>query len=610
MLTKKTKDELREKANRLPLTPGVYIMHGAGDKIIYVGKSKALKNRVSQYFGDNEKNIKTQRMVDDVWDFEYMLTDTEIEALALENKLIKLHQPKYNILLKDSKSYPYIKVNLQAAYPNVEVTRKRLADGAKYFGPYSGTTIAYSILKTVQKTFLLPTCKLQFPKDIGKSRPCLYSHIGQCCAPCIEDNLSEEEYRARFPEIISFLRGNYSEVKKKLTEKMQFASENLLFESAAQYRDQIASLESLWQKQKVVASPDAEHDVIALHTDDTCACLAIYYVRGGAVIDSDNFIFTADKIIDENTLTSFLSDLYGHREYIPDELLVGFELDEENRTMLEDFLCERSESRVKVKIPQKGELKRLCEMVRENAALHARQYRAEKEKDNSVLQKLGELLSLPKAPETIESIDISNYGDEHITAGLIALRDGKFNKKGYRTYKIQSGTQDDYLAMCDALERRCKHADEQPLPDLFLLDGGRGHVGVVKALFKQLSVKTPVFGMVKDDYHKTRALTDGEHEISIAREQAVFVFVYKIQEEVHRFALSRMQNAKRKELKHSTLEQISGIGAKKAALLLDRFGTLASLKNATAQEIAAVKGISEKDGQAVWEHYHGEDDKA
>lgn len=606
MLTGKTKDELREKANRLPLTPGVYIMHGAGNKIIYVGKSKALKNRVSQYFGDNEKNIKTQRMVDDVWDFEYMLTETEIEALVLENKLIKLHQPKYNILLKDSKSYPYIKVNLQAKYPTVEVTRKRLADGAKYFGPYSGTTIAYSILKTTQKTFLLPTCKLQFPKDVGKVRPCLYSHIGQCCAPCT-GKISEEEYRSRFSEVVSFLRGNYSEVKQKLTEKMQFASENLLFESAAAYRDQIASLENLWQKQKVVGSPDAEHDVIALHTDDTCACLAIYYVRGGAVIDSDNFIFSADKIIDESALISFLCDLYGHREYIPEELLIGFPLDEENRTMLEDFLRTRSESRVKVKLPQKGELKHLCEMVRENAALHAKQYRAETEKDNRALLKLAEMLSLPKIPETIESIDISNYGDEHITAGLIALKDGKFNKKGYRTYKISSGSQDDYLAMCDALERRCKHAEEQPLPDLFLLDGGKGHVGVVKSLFKQLGVKTPVFGMVKDEYHKTRALTDGEHEISIAREQSVFVFVYKIQEEVHRFAITRMQNAKRKELKHSSLEKISGIGAKKAALLLDHFGTLAALKNATAAEIAAVKGISEKDGQAVWAHYHGED---
>ncbi len=603
MSERKSRETLKEKANRLPLTPGVYLMHGAGNKIIYIGKSKVLKNRVSQYFGENEKNLKTQRMVDDVWDFEYMLTDTEIEALALENKLIKLHQPKYNILLKDSKSYPYIKVDLQASYPTVSVTRKRVSDGAKYFGPYSGTSIAYSILKTVQRTFLLPVCKLQFPKDIGKTRPCLYSHIGQCCAPCT-GNLTEEDYRSRFPEVISFLRGNYTEVKEKLSEKMRFAAEHLLFESAAEYRDQIASLESLWQKQKVVGAPDAEFDVISLYTGETCACLAIYYVRGGAVIDSDNFIFSADKIIDEGALVSFLSDLYSHREYIPGQLLMGFPLEEENREMLEEFLTRHNDYKVRIKIPQKGELKRLCEMVRENAALHAKQYQAENEKDHSTLQKLTELLSLPLVPETIESIDISNYGNEHITAGLIALKKGKFNKKGYRVYKIHSSGQDDYHAMCEALERRCAHADEQPLPDLFLLDGGKGHVGVVKELFARLGVQVPVFGMVKDQFHKTRALTDGENEISIAREQAVFVFVYKIQEEVHRFALSRMQNAKRKEMKHSALEQIKGIGAQKSSLLLKHFGSLSGVKKAGIEQLAAVKGISAKDAETVYTYFH------
>lgn len=347
--------------------------------------------------------------------------------------------------------------------------------------------------------------------------------------------------------------------------------------------------------------------MISLYTGETCACLAIYYVRGGAVIDSDNFIFTADKIVDESAIVSFLCDLYGHREYIPTELLIGFPLEEENRTMLGDYLQAYRDSKVKIKLPQKGELRQLCDMVKENAALHARQYQAEREKDNKILQRLAELLSLPKVPDAIESIDISNYGDEHITAGLIALQKGKFYKKGYRTYKIHSAGQDDYSAMCEALERRCTHREEQPLPDLFLLDGGKGHVGVVKALFAQLGVNVPVFGMVKDDFHKTRALTDGENEISIAHDQAVFVFVYKIQEEVHRFALSRMQNAKRKEFKHSSLEKIKGIGAQKAALLLKQFGSVSGVKKATEGELAAVKGISQKDAAVVYAYFHSTD---
>ncbi len=602
-MERRTRAELKEKANRLPMTPGVYLMHGAGGKIIYVGKSKVLKSRVSQYFGDNEKNVKTQKMVDDVWDFDYMLTDTEMEALALENKLIKLHMPKYNILLKDSKSYPYIKVNLQKPYPTVEFTRKRLSDGAKYFGPYSGATVAGAILKTVQKTFCLPTCKMEFPRDIGKSRPCLYSHIGQCCAPC-SGMLSEEAYRERFPEVISFLRGNYTEVKKSLTEKMLFASDNLLFETAMEYRDRIAALDNLWERQKVVGAPDAEYDVLALHTGDTCSCLALYYVRGGAVIDSDNHIFTADKIVDESAIVSFIGELYTHREYIPKTLLIGFSMEEENRLMLETYLSDHVGYKVNLRIPKKGELYKLCQMVEENAALHARQYVADSERDRSVLEKLSELLDLPTLPIRIEAIDISNYGDEHITAGIVAMEDGKFSKKNYRTYKIRSTDgQDDYGAMREALTRRFSHRAEQPLPDLLLLDGGKGHVSVVKELLRQEGIALPVFGMVKDDFHKTRALTDGNNEISIAREQAVFVLIYKLQEEVHRFTVGRMQNAKRREMKRSSLEDIKGIGPKKAQLLLKQMGTLTAIKKATVQQLSAIDGISQADAEAVYAHF-------
>ena len=364
---RKTNKELREKANSLPATPGVYIMYGAGEKIIYIGKSKALHFRVSQYFQDTEKNVKTAKMVSEVYDFDYMLTDTEIEALALENKLIKLHQPRYNIRLKDAKNYPYIKVTVGDEYPQVTVTRKRTADGAKYFGPYSGMGVAWGIVKTLQKTFALPSCKLSFPRDIGKSRPCLYNHIGQCIAPC-SGNVGSEEYREIFTEVLSFLKGSFSDARSSLEEKMKFASANLMFESAALYRDRIKSLDSLWQKQKVVGAPDDEYDIISLFTGDTCSCLASYYVRSGAVVDSDNFIFTADQIVDDSAIVSFLADIYQRREYVPKTLLLGFSLDAENSMLLGKYIADNAGHKVELKFPQKGRFKELCDMVEQNAA--------------------------------------------------------------------------------------------------------------------------------------------------------------------------------------------------------------------------------------------------
>lgn len=598
-MEKKTKEQLREKANLLPTTPGVYIMRGAGDKIIYVGKSKALKNRVSQYFMDTAKDAKTTKMVSSVWDFEYMLTDTEIEALVLENKLIKLHTPKYNILLKDAKSYPYIKVTVKDEYPRIMLSRKRENDGARYFGPYSGAHNAMSVIKTVSKLFGIPMCKNKFPADIGKIRPCLYSHIGQCCGVCT-GNISPEEYKERIPDVINVLKGSYSEVKKTLKDKMMYASGNLMFEAAASYRDRILALDSLWQKQKVIGSPDAQFDIIAFHKEDLCSCLAVYYVREGAVTDSDNFVFGASQISDDYDLITFIADLYSRREFVPKNILVGWDMSDENTELLETYFKEQLSTSVSIKIPKIGENKKLCDMVLTNAKNHAKQYIAEREKDESVLFKLAEMLSLEVVPEYIEAIDISNLSSEHITAGLIRIDDSKFNKNGYRTYKVRStDTPDDYRSMSEALERRFSHKDEQPLPDLLLLDGGKGHVGVVKALMHELGINIPVFGMVKDDFHKTRALTDGENEISIAREQSVFVFIYKIQEEVHRYSVGRMQNAKRKTLKHSRLEEIEGIGAKKAQLLLKTLGSMTAVKNASYDELVRIKGITTSDALRI-----------
>ncbi len=599
--------ELRKRANELPSSPGVYLMKDKNDKIIYVGKSKVLKNRVSQYFKETgHQDYKTAKMVSNVDHFDYMLTHTEIEALSLENRLIKLHKPKYNILLKDDKSYPYIKVTTGEEYPRLQFVRKRNNDRARYFGPYSGATTAYSIIRTAQRSFGIPRCTKKFPQDIGKTRPCLYYQLGQCRGVCT-GRVSKESYNETVKDLLSFLGGSFSEVKKSLEEKMYYASENLLFEMAAQYRDSIKELDTLWQKQKVVGAPDAEYDIISLYSDEVSSCLAIFYVRDGCVIDNERFIFGADQIITPDSVAAFLCDLYTKREYIPKNILIGFELDEESDVLLSSFLNEKAGYRVYVKYPERGDLKSLCNMVYDNARQYAGQYKADTERDNKTLIKLASLLSLEVVPEHIEAYDISNFGSDNITGGMISVRDGRFCKKEYRTYKIRGtgGEPDDYASMRETIERRLSHT-ESSYPDLILLDGGKGHVSTIKALLEELNIDIPVFGMVKDEFHKTRALTTEDEEISIAREQSVFQLVYKIQEEVHRFTIKAMSGAKSKALTHSSLERIEGIGQTKAKNLLSHFKKLAAIKEASVEELKQAKGISEKNAKDIFDYFHQE----
>lgn len=608
----RSREELRKKANDLPFSPGVYLMKNGDGRIIYVGKSKSLKNRVSQYFSDSPKEPKTCAMVDSVRDFEYMLTDTETEALTLENKLIKLHKPKYNILLKDGKNYPYIKVSMDEPFPRVTMVRSRSADKARYFGPYSSSFLAARVIKTVNRVFKLPTCRRVFPRDIGKERPCIYSQIGQCSAVC-GGGISAEEYRESFREILWFLRGNFKEVKASLEEKMRFASDNLAFEAAALYRDRIKSLSLLWEKQKIVGAPDDEYDVWGFFTSELSTCLAVYYVRDGAVIDSDNFVFSGEKLVDGESLTSFLAALYERRDYIPKTVYLGLPVDEEELAFLREHLSSLADGRrITLHKPLRGEYKKLCDMVTENARIHAAAYNAEAERDNEVLIRLAQTLGLEVLPERIEAIDISNYGNDTITAGLIALENGKLSKKNYRIYRIRSVTEkpDDYASMREAIARRLSHAEEDPLPDLLLLDGGKTHVSAVKKLLSERGVELPVFGMVKDEFHKTRALTDEESEISIARDHSLFVFIYKIQEEVHRFAVKNMQKAKSQTLTHSSLEKIDGIGQKKASKLLAHFKTIRAVSQASKEELAKVSGVSARDAERVYLFFHPSDNES
>ncbi len=455
--TQKRTDELLEKANSLPLTPGVYIMRDKNEKIIYIGKSRKLKNRVSQYFQQSKKNYKTTRMVTAAEDFDYILCKTEIEALTLENTLIKQHTPKYNIRLKDAKSYPYIKITGEE-YPRIVFTRNRLSDKGKYYGPFSGGGIANSILDILHKSLGIPNCKRSFPRDIGKERPCLYYQINQCCGLCT-GKVSHEEYMSLISVASDILKGNISSSKKMLEEQMYKFAEEEKFESASKCRDTIRALERLHQKQSVVASPDVNADIFGLYTEDAASCISVMYIRNGIVNDKTDFLFNSDAIVDNESLATFVAEHYMQRAHIPQNIELSFELDGEDIKMLEEFLGEKAGHRVYIKKPERGIFKDLTSVVVGNAEEKARQAKLTAQKDEEVLIKLAQLLRLESVPERIEAYDISNIGTENITAGMIVYQNAKPCKADYRLFKIKSlhGVTDDYASMREALQRRIRH---------------------------------------------------------------------------------------------------------------------------------------------------------
>lgn len=569
-------------------------MKNSSGKVIYVGKSRALKNRVSQYFRDGDfKNNKTDAMTYNVFDFDYILCETETEALTLENNLIKLYRPRYNILLKDDKTYPYLVATLGEEYPRLILSRKREADKNKYYGPYTGAGTVNSVIAALEKTFGLPSCKKHFPRDIGKVKHCLYKKMG-CIAPC-EGNITPEEYRARFHEAISFLDGKENDIISSLTEKMEYASENLMFEAAADYRDRIAAIKRLGEKQRVLCSPDTDRDIIGWYVGEDICAVCVFYIRAGRLLDSQSFLFSGGEIFDDAAVCSFIFELYSMRDYIPHEIILADEIAEEEREAAENWLREKAGYAIKLKISRRGELHKFCETVKENAETRANEYRKSSEQTEKSLARLASLCALEVLPERIEAFDISNYGNENITAGMVVFENAKPKKSDYRLYKIKSTEgQDDYGSMREALSRRLAHLsdDGAKAPDLILLDGGKNHVAVITALMREMKINIPVLGMVKDEHHKTRALVSEYGEISIAAEQAVFMLIYKIQEEVHRFTVSHMTKAKRKKETTSVLEKIDGIGAAKAKALLSHFGGLAAVKNADIEKLCEVRGIT------------------
>ncbi len=584
-------------------------MHNAADTVIYVGKSKALKNRVSSYFAPYAKhNIKTRHMVASVDHFEVYHTQTELEALILENQFIKQYMPRYNIKLKDSASYPYIELT-GGDYPLLRVEYDRLHTDSRYFGPYSSAGTAYSIVTAARKAFKLPSCNKSFPKDIGKGRPCLNYHIGQCMGLCVKDNISKAEYASRISDVVHFLRGDYGRLIKTLEEKMNDYSELLEFEQAAKIRDIIRSVKQLSDKQHIVASETLDADVIGIYSDEKGSAVNVFFVRHGAIFDRECMFFGADELLDSETLTSLLSDFYNVRGFAPKEVYVDFDLTPEDKKLLSEKLSDTF--KVTVTRPQKGDKRELLFRASENAKdliLHKRETELKQKKQ---IISIAEFLCLEVVPERIEAYDISNNGNEDIVCGMAVWENGRFAKKKYRSFNMRSTvSQDDYASMREALERRLGHSDgDWAYPDLILLDGGNAHVSVIKQLLDEKGIYIPVFGMIKDEHHKTRTLTDGENEIGLNTRQDIFNFFYKFQEEVHEAAFGKMDAKRRKSLTSSSLLDIEGVGEKTAETLLKYFGGLKGIKNASFEELAAIKGISRTTAQKITEYYSGKDKK-
>lgn len=599
---------LRKKAMALPLLPGVYIMHSADGEIIYIGKAKALRNRVSQYFGSQNNHAeKVRRMVDNVDHFEYIITDSEFEALILECSLIKQHTPKYNILLKDDKGYSYIKVSGDK-WRKISYVLQKNDDGAEYIGPYKSSYYVKSAVEEANKIFMLPTCNRKFPQDFGKGRPCLNYHIKLCTAPCT-GKVKFVDYNESVEQALAFLKGGSSNSVKDLTKKMEEAAENLEFERAARIRDKISAIKKMGDKQKVVANKVLDEDVIASFSDGHKTCFQVFRFEGGRLFDRESFIF--DSGDSEGETEEFILRYYTIRGDVPKNIAIDKEFD--GLTAMQDWLSEKRGSKVYITVPQRGEQAQLMAMCRSNAAEELAQRKGATVKEYSVLEELKELLGLEKIPSYIESYDISNLAGTENVAGMIVYKDGKPYKCAYKKFKIKGfDGQDDYASMAEVIGRRfneylkAEKADDGfgKLPDLILLDGGKGQVAVAKQVLREMNIDVPLFGLVKDDKHRTRAVTGDGGEISVNSRRALFTFLSKMQDEVHRFAIGYHHERRSKNTFKSSLTEIEGIGEKRARAMLKYFRTIDNISKADLEEIEGCPQMTKNAAVAVYRYFH------
>lgn len=602
-------EQLKEKAAALPLAPGVYIMKDKSETVLYVGKAKKLKNRVSQYFQDTASHSpKTRLMVSKVDHFDVIVAASEFEALVLECSLIKRYMPKYNILLKDDKGYPYLRLDTKAIYPTITLVNRISDDGASYFGPYGSRSVTQSLLEAIRLTLKLPGCGKTFPRDIGKGRPCLNYHMNHCDGWC-QSKCSAQMYRERIEQARQLLKGNYKQVASEIRNQMTDAAENLNFELAASLRDRLKAVESLGQKQLVTAGTLADTDVVGFYQNETKACFAVLHFSGGNLLDKDYGIFGSVDDPD-SAVESLLTQYYLSRGYAPKHILLPFEL--ENSEIIAQLLEEKLNKRPKLRVPQRGDNVRLVDMANSNAKEEVERITTKEEKTNGVLLLLGKMLNLPM-PKRIEAFDISNISGTDIVASMVVFLDGKPRKGEYKRFSLRDlSGQDDYASMHQVVTRRFSHFKDgdkgfEIAPDLLLIDGGITHAQTALDALNKLGVSVPVFGMVKDDSHRTRALVtpDGQ-EISIAVQQSVFSLIGNIQEEAHRFAITYHRSLRSKRLRYSELDAISGIGPKRKQELLKHFKSISAIKAASLDELLRV--LNTPAANSVFNYFHNKEE--
>lgn len=608
--------ELRERSMRLPLSPGVYIMKNGKGEIIYIGKAKVLKNRVSQYFGSQNNHAeKVRKMVENVRDFDYILCQSEFEALILECSLIKQNRPKYNILLKDDKGYSYLEVTNEE-WPHMQLARKKTDDGGTYLGPYISAFVVNESLDAARKIFKLPDCNRTFPCTGANRRPCLNYHMGYCSAPCA-GKISKKDYRESFDEAIRFLKGGSKPYLDELEQRMEEYSENLEFEKAAEVRDRITAIRKLSDKQKVIFTGTETEDVFSLAREDERICFNVLRFHEGMLTGSETYFTELDETL-ENTRAEMLQRYYSVHDDIPQKVILDGETDDHE--LIEQWLSSMADRKVALVIPQRGRQFELVNMSKNNAYEKMAQTHKHSKNDTAVIE-LGELLGLTAPPEFIESYDISHTAGADAVGAMVVFRNGIPYRQSYRKFIIKEAQGgDDYGAMDEVLTRRFKRylkeskelkEGETPkgfarLPDLILMDGGLGQVHIAEGVLRRLDIKVPVFGMVKDSKHRTRAITSDGGEIAISKNRKVFALVTGIQDEVHRSAITYHHQKHAKAMKHSELTDVPGIGPKKSDTLMREFVTIDAIKRADIDTLAQAPGISIKDATAIKKYFHHE----
>ena len=610
---------IEEELKKLPGKPGVYIMHGEKDEIIYVGKAVSLKNRVRQYFqSSRNKGAKIEQMVTHITRFEYIVTDSELEALVLECNLIKEHRPKYNTMLKDDKTYPFIKVTVNEPYPRVLFSRTMKKDKAKYFGPYTSSTAVKDVIELVRRIYMVRSCNRTLPRDCGRDRPCLYYHMKQCTAPC-QGNVSEEEYKKNIAQVLHFLNGNFQETIDQLKEKMMAASEDMRFEDAAGYRDLINSIKRIGERQKITTYGEEDKDIIAVAMEESedlreqDAVVQVFFMRGGRLIGRDHFFLrVARGDTKAQVLSSFLKQFYAGTPFIPAEIMMQTEI--EDGEIIEDWLSARRKQRVHIRVPKKGTKEKLVELAKENAwmVLSKDRERIKREEGRTIgaVKEIEGWLGL-KDIVRMEAYDISNISGFESVGSMVVYEKGKPKRSDYRKFKIKwvQGP-NDYASMEEVLTRRFTHESKGDydsfslLPDLILMDGGRGQVNIALKVLGELGIDIPVCGMVKDDNHRTRGVFFNNVEIPIDTSSEGFHLVTRIQDEAHRFAIEYHRSLRSKEQVHSVLDDIPGIGETRRKALMRRFRSIENIRDASVEELSQTESMNVQCAEAVYRFFH------